>query len=488
MSAVNYLHNLNRPANYNSIINNEKFIIHLLSNIKKKLGRQLIKTEKQLIVSYLQNIDPVVFVGKSTEYTLNVMTNNLVDRINKFICGQDRINIHEMLKNEIIGLDNSEFTLSGGNSRTNDIVDQVVGSTTKPIGISAILGMNDVPSLVTQVLNSQPKVQSMYLLLDTRYRILDNDGSKFYKWNFINNRTLQQGGVNAITSIQNITAMRVFPTKVPYVNLLDNNPFQRVSMYIGEFSAQSIVAQENRNYHFMFKSNTNNRFVDLEVGENPYNGYYKFNQPIARLDTITITFGSPLQEVVFDTDRLVMSITSYSTITTFLATQNHNLETGDLVYISNFTTVNPIYDATIISSINDVNGLTATYVNNTTITIPIDTLTLNFTGPGSVDVVNGSTSITGTSTTFTTTFNPNDNIQILGVRYRVVSITSNTLMTIGTIPTPTGVDPGYAGTTANTLLYSKNNTIDGIMPNIYFGSKRAFIPIELEYLEPANIN
>lgn len=53
-----------------------------------------------------------------------------------------------------------------------------------------------------------------------------------------------------------------------------------------------------------------------------------------------------------------------------------------------------------------------------------------FTGSGTVAITSGSAVVTGTSTTFTADFVKDDNIRIAGVDYKVLSIASNTSMTL----------------------------------------------------------
>ena len=53
-----------------------------------------------------------------------------------------------------------------------------------------------------------------------------------------------------------------------------------------------------------------------------------------------------------------------------------------------------------------------------------------FTGAGTVAITSGSAVVTGTSTTFTADFVKDDNIRIAGVDYKVLSIASNTSMTL----------------------------------------------------------
>lgn len=66
---------------------------------------------------------------------------------------------------------------------------------------------------------------------------------------------------------------------------------------------------------------------------------------------------------------------------------------------------------------------------------------------GTVAVTNGSATLTGTSTAFTTELKSGNTVVIATVEYRVVSITSNTVATLHTT---------YAGSTASGLTITAN--------------------------------
>ena len=474
MSSVNYLHGLNRPdGNYSHLFNNKQFITQLINSIKSNLGRNLQQPEKQIVITYLQNIDTTLLSKKKPDDVLKLLTTQLVNKIQKFTCSNETVDIHEMLKNEIGSLNeqDADYDMDTAGIDT-DIVQYMTGKN-NVVDIATIFGNKNIDSIVKKI-QFITTAKTIRLLLDTRYRLLDNDGSTYYKWNYIGRTDLQQGTTNATIDIQNITAVRAFPIKVPYVSLLDNNAYSRVSMYISEFSAQSIIAQEGRNYHFLYGSKTNNRFVDLDFGNITESAYYRFRQPIARLDTLTITFGSPLQPVIFDTDRLQTYDTQYATSTILDFPQVHNLETGDLVYINNFTTISPNNDNDIIQAVNSTNGVIATYINATTISINVDTSSIQFLGPGLVDIWTNSDTVTGINTTFTSTFKVNDVISLLGVLYLITNIIDDNYLNI---------TPNYQGGIDNNIQYYKdNNDYAAKNLNVYFGSKRAFIPLEIEYL------
>ena len=454
----------NPPSNYNKLLNNPAFIQTLLSKVRNGLGRQLNQSEKIFLINFLQNINPILFKHEP-KVILEKLVVGIVEQISKNECYDEQTDIHEMLKTEI-GVSTEDIKIESD----TDFTQQITNNFANTVDVASIFGsktFNDLQSIFAPATT----IRSAYVLLDTRYRVLDNDGRTVIKWNFVNNNNVSQGSVNAIGDIQNIISMRVSPMQMPYTSQADND-YKRVTMYVQEFSAQSVVAQENRQYHFIFPITVGDRWINLEVPRDA-DGIYRFRNPISRIDSLNITFGSPLQQITFDADRRNMLVESYGSVITFLATDPHNLETGDLVYVTYFTTANPNIDVNIISGVNAVNGVIATYVDDLRISIAVDTTLLKYNGAGTVSVVNGSTTVTGAGTTFTTMFVVNDIINILGIRYTVASITSNTVLDVSVV---------YADATAAGLAYSKSNEIPGLNPSFYFGSKRMLIPMEFEYM------
>lgn len=456
----------NSPGNYNSLFNNSAFIGNLLSTIRNTLGRQLSRNEKMFIINFLQRVDPRIFKYEPG-LILKKLSQDIVDKIQKNECGEEVTDVHELLKNEI-GVSTEDIRVESDTDFSQTITNNFASS----VDIASILGSKTFTDL-KNIFAPAAAVKNAYILLDTRYRVLDNDGRTLIKWNFANNTSTVQGSTNFVGEIQNIVSVRVYPFQIPYTAQADNS-YKRVTMYIQEFSAQAVVAQENRNYHFMFETSVRDRYIDLLLPRDT-DGIYRFRNPITRLDSVNISFGSPLQQITFDSDRRTMLVTNYGTTMNFQSTDPHNLETGDLVYISFFSTANPLalIDSNVISQVNNVNGQIITYVDSTNFTINVNASQLSYTGPGTISVTNGSTTVTGAATTFLTNFVVGDIINILGIRYTIATITSNTVLTV-TLP--------YAGTTAAGLAYSKTNFAPNSSPTVYYGSKRMFIPLEFEYI------
>ena len=130
----------------------------------------------------------------------------------------------------------------------------------------------------------------------------------------------------------------------------------------------------------MLNSTIDSEFINLDA--DVYNGYFWFEKPITTLDTLTISFGNPLEQIIFERDRDFCSfdyfiITPLSQITT---EKNHNLANGDRVYFDNFDVgfVNPILvnqkaiNDELKTIINRDSGHLVTVLTPTTFSIPVD--------------------------------------------------------------------------------------------------------------------
>jgi hypothetical protein len=462
-------YNTYHPTNHNRIFNDKGFIVQLNQEIRNKLGRQLNRTEKLYMINALKSINPAIFRNRTIPEIIALLSDTIAEGIVKNVCPDSSadINIHEMLKSEL-GVsteDNPSFDAKS----ERDFTTQITATFANQVEIVSLLGNRTVADL-QKIINPDLVKQYIYILLDSRYRVLDTDGTTTLRWNFVNNEATAQGSVNAIGNIKDITAMRISPVRIPYNSQADTD-YDRVSIFIQEISAQSVIAQENRRYHFLFRVNASNRWLDLEP-ENFNDGYFRFRNPITRLETMTLSFGSPLEPITFTTDRMLANITSYAATTEFTTVSPHNIETGDLIYISNFSTANNNTENVIFSAINRASGHIAIVTGLSTFTIDIVSTSIRTIGTGTVNVTNGSAIVTGTGTSFGTFLAVNDSIEISGVLYSILSIQTQTQLTLKI---------NYLGTTAGGLVFHKNNILNGIRPTVYFGSKRIFIPIEIEY-------
>lgn len=457
------------PANKAGLFSDKQFILALINAVKSKVGRQLFRTEKMHMLNMLKNIDPVKFKGNN-KTILEALSTLISEQIVRTPCGEsDDVNIHEMLKAQI-GVTTEDNNSTDIKSDT-DFSNQIISTFTNQVEVVSLFG-NKTASEFLKIINPTLVKRTISIVLDTRYRILDNDGTTYFRWNFINNETTAQGTVNAIGNIRDITAIRIFPVRIPWVATAEND-YDRVTIFIQEFSAQSFIGQENRRFHFMFDTLSTDRWIDLKT-ENFNDGYFRFRNPITRLETLTLSFGSPLEQIVFDTDRMSASVTTYGTKTEFTTTSAHNLEAGDRVYISSFSTANINTDTVIVTAINKSAGHIINSVTDYVFKIDVDSTNIRVIGVGTVAVVNGGTTITGTGTSFGTFFAAGDAIEINSVKYTIQSIETQTSLTISA---------SYAGITASGLTFYRNNTLSALRPTLYFGSKRVFIAMEIEFYD-----
>ncbi len=466
-----------KPSNSVRTINHPEFIAAVANKVEVLIERKITMSEKRLIKYYIVKLRPAVFKGYTIPRALETLADILSKKIKKINCEVTYVDMHEYARKEI-GIsgeaDSLSFDLTGGGGTSITSTPIALGTS---VDIMRIMGASNAYS-VQQLLNPQALWRNNYFVLDSRYRILDNDGSKFVAWNHVNNVTRAQGTVNTVGTIRDLVEMKVYPIRLPYTASAEND-LRRVTMLVEEFSAQSFIGQENRRFHFMFDVEIDGDWIRL----NPYfhnNGVFRFEQPVTQFDTVTVTFGSPLDDVILDVDRLNASNT-YATTAVLTTIGDHNLSSGNKVYISEFNTNSPINDAVVISLVNADHVITVT--SDTSFTIPVDTSSIvntSLTGTD-VGVTNGSPTVTGPTadTLFTTELKANDVVKILGVSYTILSIESAISMTLAT---------NYTGVTNAALPMAdidKDNSITNLSYTVYFGSKRLIIPMQLTSLASA---
>ena len=228
----------------------------------------------------------------------------------------------------------------------------------------------------TKILNYESLLRDSNILLDSRYQNLSNSDLTKIQFTIMNNSKIKVPGSGIITSIapmRDILEIEIFPFSIPYSSNADNY-YQKITMSILELSSVSVDSYENCQFHFMFKSVKNKNLLDLT----PINPIFRFFKPITKLADFTLRFGTPLTPVVFDKDRLYATI-DYTTNPCVLSfNEDHNLISGDLIYINDFTTLNPANDLNIINTFNDSNGYLCTRISNNEISINIDTTQVLF--------------------------------------------------------------------------------------------------------------
>lgn len=484
-------------------INKPAFLLSVVRNIERVIKRSLNGQEENMAIKCVKTMPSTFYKKYSSDDIIKILTSTVISELH--LEHYNGVDIHELMKT------NLDYKTEPGENKK---------------------------------LKAEKTSKTAYLLLDSKYRILENDGTEYFKWSHINNFYTTQGTVNSIGEIRDIISIRIMQYRLPIADGVDNI-YKRVTFLIHEMASQSFIAHEGRRFHFMgvqCHDNPDPRWLEI-YSDDHCDGEYRFAKPITILNEITISFGSPIDIIKFDPDRGVGNLTSVGNVTTINFPIPHKLENGDKVFITDFTTINKFGDIDIINKMNNPKGLPIAVTTPEMIQLPVNTNSLNMilTGTinspdvilnGNVVLINGDKLVNGIGTTFTADFAPNSYIKVLNVVYSIKEIISDTKLLLINPSTISGtfnyrltsdkiigngslfktelkvgdrifvadgankpqliksiesdtqltLDLPYNGVDGVNFQVSKNNILNTSY-NIYFGSKRIFITLELNYLE-----
>ncbi len=226
--------------------------------------------------------------------------------------------------------------------------------------------------------NYESLIRDEYIIIDSRYQNTTNsDKSKLVfnlqpnlksaKSTSLNSQT--QGGILIGTNIKDIVQIEIAPFTIPYKPAFDNF-YKKITLSINEWTTNSFQAYEDGAFHFILNiEKIENNLIYLS----PVDRVFKFIKPVNYIDNFTLSFGAMLPKITFDEDRMSTSNIDYTSTDGVITFDNdHNLITGDLVYISNFTTLNPALDVLFIAQMNRSDGHTIVKKNNKSIIINMD--------------------------------------------------------------------------------------------------------------------
>lgn len=213
-----------------------------------------------------------------------------------------------------------------------------------------------------------------YVSLDTSNSTGYDFVARKYKWNYNGTPVVQDGTASSTGPIKNIIGMRVFPIVMKeFLGFRDL--YNIYTLTIDELISQSFIGHEKQRYHFMFRvKNYPVVGVSNWIEFNPHDfnrGYFWFKTPIQNISTFTISMANPVQAVDIPAGIQTCDVTHNNPLElTF--TYPHGIISGNTVFITGFTTDDPVTDAAIIAAINSTAGHIATSVDTFNITIPID--------------------------------------------------------------------------------------------------------------------
>lgn len=292
-------------------------------------------------------------------------------------CEPKVIDVHEMLRGEIgTTAESSTVSRPTFNQRT------VQRSRTIPpqkVDILNILGLNSRHSIL-KLFNPRALISYNYVYLDSRIRNIGaTDGVQNtnklvkFQWDEDNTGNIEPGKFSYLGDIRDIIEIKVYPFRIPFPSDGSGDTGNRsITIFFEEFSNQMFIGRRRR-FHIVTEVSIDGTWIYLDP-YNSNNGIFKFDTPITVLNKLTVSFGNPNNPINFDKDRLLVTFTT-GLPTLVTTSENHNLTTGDRVSFTDFTTLDPTGDASVIALMNDADGLVITVTGVTTFTVDIDTST-----------------------------------------------------------------------------------------------------------------
>jgi hypothetical protein len=364
--------------------------ILVADNIKLQLNRNITKDEIEYIISYMTTNAQGILkyarnnIQKAQNDTVRAITKEwrIDDTSYKSPLGldyedkdpestdrsDDDIDVHTLLKQKLYTSEYSDkrdviFEDTSGNSLQQIPPQQQQVVMPQSIG-GDFLGVKSLIELVSAI---NPHALSRHfpqLTLDTRNRSLVDASPGVrttIQWGRNTNGGFAKGTLNSIKPVRNITQIECGTILLPNINDSAFQEFRQITLFIQEFSEQSCILSDTVRFHFMFdaESIVNDSGSERIRLKSVYSHIAEigFDPPIATIDTLTISFGSPAERLTFgyDRDTNPTSVSS-SNPAVFTCSFNHGIKAGDLVYLEGFDTDNPSTDAVTISHANRVTG------------------------------------------------------------------------------------------------------------------------------------
>lgn len=374
-------------------------IIHTVGELKTILDRNVKEAEVSGLISYMKELNYNLFRDTDPNVVTHVIAERFANMLQKHSDGGYDIDTHELLKRNIGRLTISDSTDDGtvynrrgcasqSYTNQNNVIPHDPDNKNNPInninGYEGLVAAKNIERSLSnihsefKIMRTIQDVYSAYVLLDSRYRKIEGSITNQineYRWEYTPTIITTQGTTNSIAWIQDIMYFQLHDFSIPYVSDADNI-YKRVSFLIQEFSALAVIAHENRRYHLMLPSTVEGNRINLQAPVVD-SGTFRFSTPINKVDQLTISFGSPLTGIVFPPDRYGVNIIPINaTETQIVFSVDHNVNTGERVILSGYTTMDTQNDNVIIADINRNSGHVTQVVNANTLSIAVDLTTI----------------------------------------------------------------------------------------------------------------
>jgi hypothetical protein len=219
--------------------------------------------------------------------------------------------------------------------------------------------------------------------LDTRNMIAVNFGSLLTKFMWYVNGTSygvlgQLGNTRVSEKFTHVIQIEFSTFFIPLRAFVNKQIPPKLRMFIVEIASQANIVS---NYYGPGQVNTDEKYYHVELATalvgsgndvvqlTPIERSFKLLRPFTSLDTLTLEFLDNYDQIVFEADRGIYTVSSANPAVFTLGTGTHGLSTGDKVVVYNYESAN----ATTNRAMNIESGLPITKLSNSSFSVPIDT-------------------------------------------------------------------------------------------------------------------
>lgn len=378
------------PDNINQILLTKKNLIHIAGYVSKILKRKLNMNEINNIFEFMKRLSGQDYYYKPLCEAEKKIAFDFLNYVNTNLFSEN-IDSREYQYKELSQFTNDEnqfkFT-SHADRRGVAFIDKKerknqpdIAETYKALYDVSHMIMNALdPESIDKMFNRIQSVHTTYFHINLPHQIIPLDSrnrkqtgnNTIYTWNLNpSGKPGIRGDLWLQDTVQQVIQMRISPFWIP-AHRLDPIFYRKVRLLIHEFLDQTIRHSEftgpNENvlvkyFHFELE-------VDSIIGNRAYlvpvKDTFTFRRVIAQVNTITISFTTPFATLDLEPDSGIFSITPGNP-TVFTSVINHNLDTGDLIYVQN-SNAGDSFDAIF----NRENGHYIVVTSPTQFTIAID--------------------------------------------------------------------------------------------------------------------
>lgn len=373
------------------IIQSKKSLIDISNKVSSIIKARLNESDIKEIDLMVQEVNPQLYLNKSYDYMVTNLAKKFINRKRQRKKRSEKL--HEPLYrdfqyNEVTSMTTNEHPYKYGVhhdriGREQPMDKYLDGDYVQERDLNYLIEQFISPDNIHELF-IKPLTQYIdfgninlphtIVPFDSRYRSMSHTIPNSIQWKLQSSGF--EGGIGDIRlldTLQEIIYVKICPFWIPLGSNKDGY-YDKITMTIHEFCGQSAHFAEHRgrdqkdvypiDHHFEFDID---RIDGNRIYLNPICDRFIPRKPISRVENITVSFRNPFQQVTILDDRGTFSVTP-GLPTLFTGTVSHNLATGDLVYILNYTN-----STSIDALMNQAEGHFITRIDDLQFSIPVDT-------------------------------------------------------------------------------------------------------------------